>query len=78
MKILILNGSPRPDGNTAAMAKAFAKGAAESGHEVNLISVCQKNIDGCLACEYCHTGGMAGVFSRMTCSKFIRFWTELK
>ena len=57
MKILILNGSPRPDGNTAAMAKAFAKGAAESGHEVNLISVCQKNIGGCLACEYCHTRG---------------------
>lgn len=57
MKILILNGSPRPDGNTAAMAKAFARGAAESGHEVNLISVCQKNIGGCLACEYCHTRG---------------------
>ncbi len=57
MKILILNGSPRPDGNTVAMAKAFAKGAAESGHDVELISVCQKNIAGCLACEYCHTGG---------------------
>lgn len=55
MKILILNGSPRPDGNTIAMAKAFAKGAAESGHDVELISVCQKNIAGCLACEYCHT-----------------------
>lgn len=57
MKILILNGSPRPDGNTAAMAKAFAKGAAESGHPVDLISVCQKNIGGCRACEYCHTRG---------------------
>ena len=57
MKILILNGSPRPDGNTVAMAKAFAKGAAESGHDVELISVCQKNIAGCLACEYCHTRG---------------------
>lgn len=57
MKILILNGSPRTNGNTIAMAKAFAKGAAESGHQVDLISVCQKNIGGCLACEYCHTRG---------------------
>ena len=54
MKILVLNGSPRPDGNTAAMVEAFAEGARESGHEVTVIPVCQKKIGGCLACEYCH------------------------
>lgn len=57
MKILVLNGSPRPNGNTAAMVAAFADGARESGHEVNIINVCQKKIAGCLACEYCHTKG---------------------
>ena len=31
MKILVLNGSPRPKGNTAAMVEAFAKGARENG-----------------------------------------------
>lgn len=57
MKILVLNGSPRPQGNTAAMVEVFTKGARESGHEVTVINVCQKEIRGCLACEYCHTKG---------------------
>ncbi|MDO4260920.1 MAG: aldo/keto reductase [Eubacteriales bacterium] len=55
MKILVLNGSPRPHGNTAAMVSAFAEGARESGHEVTVVPVCQRKIAGCLACEYCHT-----------------------
>ena len=57
MKILVLNGSPRPNGNTAAMVGAFAEGARESGHEVTVVPVCQKKIGGCLACKYCHTKG---------------------
>lgn len=54
MKILVLNGSPRPHGNTAAMVTAFAKGAQKNGHQVDVVNVCQKKIAGCLACEYCH------------------------
>lgn len=57
MKILVFNGSPRPNGNTAAMVDAFAEGARQSGHQVDVVSVCQKRIAGCLACEYCHTTG---------------------
>ena len=57
MSILVLNGSPRVNGNTAAMVEAFAKGAEEKGHEVTVVPVCQKKIAGCLACEYCHTKG---------------------
>lgn len=57
MKILVLNGSPRPNGNTAAMVAAFAEGARESGHDVQIVDVCQKRIAGYLACEYCHTKG---------------------
>lgn len=57
MKILILNGSPRPSGNTAAMVAAFSDGAREAGHDVTVVDVCKKKIAGCLACEYCHTKG---------------------
>lgn len=57
MKILILNGSPRPNGNTAAMVEAFSEGARSNGHEAVVVNVCQKKIAGCLACEYCHTKG---------------------
>lgn len=57
MRILVLNGSPRPNGNTAAMVGAFAEGARQSGHQVDIVNVCQMQIAGCLACEYCHTKG---------------------
>ena len=57
MKILVLQGSPRPKGNTAAMVEAFAAGARESGHDVTIVEVCRMEIAGCLACEYCHTKG---------------------
>ena len=57
MKILVLSGSPRPRGNTAAMVDAFARGARESGHQVEIIDVCRKKIAGCMACEYCHQKG---------------------
>ena len=57
MNILVLNGSPRPNGNTTALVEAFVKGASENGHHITVVSVCQKKIAGCLACEYCHTKG---------------------
>ena len=56
MKIAILNGSPKV-GNTAAMVDAFAEGAKEAGHEVEILHVGRMKINGCLGCEYCHTKG---------------------
>ena len=57
MKILVLNGSPRPNGNTAAMVKTFKEAAEAAGHQVVAFYVCKMNIKGCLACEYCHGKG---------------------
>lgn len=57
MKILVLNGSPRAHGQTAAMVRAFAESAIEHGHEIDVIDVCKKRIYGCMACEYCHQEG---------------------
>ena len=56
MKITILNGSPRKE-NTAAMVDAFAEGAKDAGHEVDILHVGKMKIAGCLGCEYCHTRG---------------------
>lgn len=55
MQILVLNGSPRPDGSTKQMIAAFREGAESAGHKVDVVDVCRKRIAGCLACEYCHT-----------------------
>ena len=57
MRILVLNGSPRPHGSTAEMVAVFKESAEKTGHEVSVINVCRKNINGCLACEYCHGKG---------------------
>ena len=57
MRILVLNGSPRPNGNTVHMIKAFREGAISSGHQVDVIDVCKKKVGGCIACEHCHTEG---------------------
>lgn len=57
MRILVLNGSPRAQGNTKKMVDAFSEGAVSAGHHVDAVDVCKKKIAGCLACEYCHTKG---------------------
>ena len=57
MNILILNGSPRPNGVTSTMIEAFIDGAKGNGHEIDVIPVGRKRIAGCMACEYCHTKG---------------------
>jgi len=57
MKILVLNGSPHPQGSTKDMVNAFKKGAESAGHIVDVMDVCKKKIGGCLACEYCHSKG---------------------
>jgi len=57
MNILILQGSPRANGNTAWMAEEYRKAAEAKGHSVTVVNVAKKKIAGCLACEYCHTKG---------------------
>ena len=41
MKILVLNGSPRPNGNTAKMVGVFREVAEKNGHEVVCFNVCK-------------------------------------
>lgn len=53
-KIIILNGSPRKNGNTSALTAEFARGATESGNTVTEFCLNSMNIHGCLGC--CHGG----------------------
>ena len=52
-KILIVSTSPRVNSNSEALAKAFAKGAQEAGHEVELISLRGKTVNFCRGCFVC-------------------------
>lgn len=55
--ILILTGSPRVQGNSDLLAEAFAKGARESGHTVNLFHTGRNTMSSCLACDSCWSTG---------------------
>ena len=57
MNILILQGSPRANGNTAWMAEEYRKAAEAAGHKVTLVDVAHKKIAGCMACGYCRGKG---------------------
>lgn len=52
-KIVILNGSPRKNGKTASLVKAFVEGADSSNNEVKELYLQGMEIGGCLACESC-------------------------
>ena len=52
-KVLILAGSPRKNGNSAALCQEFARGARETGNEVEIIYLRDKKIGYCVACYYC-------------------------
>lgn len=49
-KIIILNGSPRKSGNTAALTAAFARGAQEAGNRVTEFFLGGMDIKGCKGC----------------------------
>ena len=52
-KILIVSTSPRLKSNSEALAKAFARGAQEAGHETELISLRGKTVNFCRGCFVC-------------------------
>ena len=53
MKILMLNGSPRPHGNTALALNEMAQVFAAEGMETELIQLGNRDIRGCIACGRC-------------------------
>lgn len=57
MKVLILNGSPRVNGNTSVAVDEIVKVFAEEGVETEVIQLGNKDIRGCVACNSCGKTG---------------------
>lgn len=55
-KILVVQGGGRANGNTEQLVKAFARGASDSGHQVEIVSLQKVNVNGCLGCNACRYG----------------------
>lgn len=53
MKVLILNGSPRLNGNTTIAIQEMEKIFAESGVETETVQIGMKDVRGCIACGRC-------------------------
>lgn len=53
MKVLAINGSPRKNGNTAALLKQAMDGAKSQGSETRQIDLYSLNYKGCISCFYC-------------------------
>ena len=57
MKVLIINGSPKANGNTALALSEMAKVFEAEGIEVETIHVGNRDIRGCIACNRCSEKG---------------------
>ena len=57
MKVLMINGSPHPNGNTAMALTEMEKIFAQEDIETETIQVGNQNIRGCIACGYCYENG---------------------
>lgn len=53
MKVLILNGSPRINGNTSLAISEMTRIFEENGVETEVVMLGNKNIRGCIACKKC-------------------------
>lgn len=57
MKVLMINGSPRVDGNTSIALKEMEQVFLQEGMEVETVQVGNQAVRGCVACGYCGKNG---------------------
>lgn len=57
MKVLMINGSPRADGNTGIALKEMEQVFLQEGIEVETVQVGNQAVRGCIACGYCGKNG---------------------
>lgn len=56
-KVVIISSSPRSNGNSETLAKAFEKGARDAGHEVTFICLREYDLKYCIGCYSCAKTG---------------------
>ena len=57
MKVLIINGSPRKDGNTAIAIREMEQVFQQKGVEVETVQIGNQDVRGCIACGSCAKNG---------------------
>ena len=57
MKVLLLNGSPKREGNTYLALREVASALESAGIEAEIVSLGTKPVQGCTACNKCREIG---------------------
>ena len=72
MKVLLINGSPRKEGNTHMALEEVAIRLKTNGIETEVLSIGVKPVRGCIACGQCHEKGLGHcVFDDDLCNRAI-------
>jgi multimeric flavodoxin WrbA len=61
MKVLLISGSPKPNGNTAQLLQECVKVIQEAGVEAEIVSFAGMKIEACIACQKCSKTGECGL-----------------
>lgn len=84
MKIVVLLGSPNPQGSSHLLAECFRQGAQEAGHTVEIIDVAHADIHPCTGCIHCGYEGpcsqkddMQGIRAKILDADMMVFATPL-
>jgi len=56
-KVLILSGTPRKKGNSRVLCEQFMQGAVAAHHDVELLSLAEKEVRPCTGCYACRAKG---------------------
>lgn len=78
MKVLLINGSPHQEGNTAIALAEVAKQLAQEGIESEMVWIGNKPIRGCMACGQCKAKGLGRcVFDDDVCNRISEKFEEV-
>lgn len=77
MKVLLVNGSPRKEGNTATALAEVAKQLSQEGVESEIVWIGNKPVRGCIACGQCSAKGLGRcVFDDDVCNRISEKFEE--
>ncbi len=74
MKVLLINGSPRENGNTFMALTEVAKTLNVEGVDTEIVSIGKQAVQGCIACGMCGAvkDGIDGLVESRIRTSFIR------
>ena len=76
MKVLLINGSPRPKGNTSVALAEVAKQLEKNGIDSETVWIGTKPVRGCIACNQCKAKPGACVFNDDVCNSISAKFAE--